>query len=218
MPRLHPPHTCPGVAVLVELGKGQLLRRIHDTRFGPTEFNPTPRPPIVPVVGGRFDSLDGGYAYLYAADRERGALAEAFARNLAYTDSGPWPLPKRLFEGKAISWVKCRRSLRLVKVYADGAQQLGQDDWLTTCDEDGYPLCREWAEAIRRWVPDADGLSWRSKRDPDESVHMLWCNPLDRLGATLLERQFGPEAILGGRTEVRVQKFLSEWRLFISRP
>lgn len=69
MPRLHPPHTCPGVAVLVELGKGQLLRRIHDTRFGPTEFNPTPRPPIVPVVGGRFDSLDGGYAYLYAADR-----------------------------------------------------------------------------------------------------------------------------------------------------
>jgi hypothetical protein len=195
--------------------------RVHGKR-PPVAFNPTPRPPPgpgEPVTGGRFDSVDGAYAYLYAADSEEGAFAEAFARDLQYTEPGPRPLPRTRIAGRLVSAVATAQDLRLVVVYGAEAQQLGQDDWLTRCDEDGYPRCREWAAAIKRWVPGAHGLTWRSKRDADHRVHLLWGDPDPQTvpsGCGLVRTSpMAGMSLDQGPGQARLDRFLLAWRLYL---
>ncbi|MDA8073174.1 MAG: RES family NAD+ phosphorylase [Actinomycetota bacterium] len=180
MPDVAPPADCPGTPVIQSLPEGQALVRIHDQSRHPIAFNPTPRPAPrhrEPVRGGRFDSVDGSYASLYAGLSYKAAFAECFGRDLDYSVPGPRPLPRFRWVGKAVTVFVTTRRLRLVHVQGGGAQQLGQDDWLTRCDEDSYPRCRQWAATIRQWAPGADGLTWRSKRDPNEQVVVLWGDP-----------------------------------------
>ena len=107
-----------------------------------------------------------------------------------------------------------RRDLNLVVVCGAGAQQLGQDDWLTHCDEIDYPICRTWAAAIHAWEPEADGLIWRSKRDPGERVAVLWSDP--ELPAPIEPtKPPSSEPLLHGPAALRLKSFLVRWRLYI---
>jgi hypothetical protein len=203
------------------VAQATLMVRVHGDRPA-VAFNPTLRPaqpPGGPVLGGRFDTLDGSYAYLYAADSEEGAFADVFARDLNYTIAGPRPLPRARIAGKEVSVISAQRDIRLVVVHGAGAQQLGQDDWLTRCDEDGYPVCREWAAAIRTWVPEANGLTWRSKRDPDRHVYVLWGDPdpmATSNGCGLVEATpISKVPLEHGAARVRLDRFLIDWRLYI---
>ena len=222
MPRRAPPDDCPGNPVSVVLLAGERLWRVHGLGNVPTEFNPTARPgprPGEPVLGGRFDSTDGGYAYWYGASSEGGAFAESFARQLDYTKAGPRPLPYRLVTDRGISVVRTARELHLVVVHGAGAQQLGHDTWLTTCDEDNYPITREWAQAVRRWEPDADGLIWKSRRDPVEDALVLWGAPVDAktgCGLVLFDpRRDQSEPLASGPARLRLDTWLTHWRLYI---
>lgn len=100
---------------------------------------------------------------------------------------------------------------------AAGAPQIGQDDWLTRCDEDGYPCCREWASAIRRWAPDAEGLTWLSKRDPGQRVVMLRGDPAGAVaGCGLVVGTADPfEPLERGAGRIRLDAFLTRWRLYL---
>ena len=224
MPATEPPAECPGRPVTTIVPPGTVLFRVHRDARRPYEFNPTvrrPTGPEDPVEGGRFDSDDGSYAYLYAAFTEEGAFAESFARDLDYTLPGPRPLPRARVAGMVVSAVFVQRDLQVVETQAAAAQQLGQDDWLTTCDEGGYPLTRRWARAIRRWAPGSDGLEWRSKRDPTQRVLVLWGDPARAAdGCGLL----APEDVLADTTpldegigRVRLAGFLARWRLYLER-
>lgn len=183
-------------------------------------FNTSVRPdpaPDDPVLGGRFDARHHGVAYLYAAHAEEGALAEALVRDLGYTATGARPLPPARVRGRVSSALTCAREVRLVVVHGAGAQQIGQDDWLTRCDETNYPVCRRWAEAIRGWRPDVDGLTWRSKRDREQRVRVLWgptataahgCGFIEPSGPP-------PEPIDAGAGLLRLKDFLTAWRLYL---
>ena len=190
--------------------------RVHPQRLRGRQFNATVRDPESPVVeGGRFDTVTGAYAYLYAARQEGGAFAEAFAQDLDYAVAGPRPLPRSRVAQRAISVVAIPR-VRLVSLDGAGAEQLGQDGWLTSCDASGYGLCREWAEAIRVWAPAADGLLWHSRRDPRQEVFMLWGEPLQaRSGCGLIEREIRSEDLTRGAAALRLKAFLVQWRLYI---
>ena len=219
MPDVAPPADCPGTPVIHSLPAGQPLVRVHDQNRPPAAFNPTPRPALRhsdPVRGGRFDSVDGTYAYLYAGLNHKAAFAESFGRDLDYTAPGPRPLPRFRWQAKAVTVCETTRRLKLVYVQAGGAQQLGQDDWLTHCDENGYPTCRQWAAAIKRWSPDADGLTWRSKRDPNEQVVALWGDPATaEAGCGLLNATHVTYPLDHGTGKELLEEFLTDWRLYL---
>lgn len=220
MPKLPPPRACPGNPVIEVLAAGTAAVRVHHLGRSAESFNATARaapPPGAPVSGGRFDSVDGSYAYLYGALTEEGAFAEAFARDLNFTALGPRPLPQSRVAGKGVSRIVVARDARLVVVCGAGAHQIGQDDWLTRCDESDYPTCREWAASLRRWAPDADGLTWQSKRDPTERVFMLWGDPTAPGGDCGLVRAApgGGEPLEMGPARMRLEEFLLKWRLYV---
>lgn len=220
LPRIPPPGDCPGTPLVQVVPAGSTLWRVHSDRFNGGALNPTPQPAPAagsPVTGGRFDSLDGSYAYLYASENERGAFAESFARDLDYTRSGARPLPYALVHGKNISSVNVLRDIDVVVAYGAGAQQLGQDTWLTTCDEDDYPLCRQWAAAVRLWAPAADGLVWKSRSDPAEEVFVLWGDPASaESGCGLVDFMPTSTEPLGhGPARAVLDQWLLRWRLYI---
>lgn len=201
------------------MAEGQHLVRVHGQSRHPIAFNPTPRPAPrhgEPVRGGRFDSTDGSYVYLYAGLSHKGAFAESFGRDLDYTKPGPRPLPRFRWEGRAVTVCATTRHLQLVCIQAGGAQQLGQDDWLTRCDEDRYPRCRQWAAAIQKWAPDADGLTWRSKRDPNEQVVVLWGDPATAAtGCGLVKATQATYPLGHGLGKDLLEEFLTDWRLYL---
>jgi RES domain len=217
MPNIPPLANCPGTPTLVPLPAGTYFR-VHSDRYASHAFNDTPQPPPLAggvVRGGRFDTDDGSYAYLYAADRERGAFAESFGRNLDYTRTGPRPLPRARVKDKKVSTIDVPE-LQLVDIDGGGAQQLGQDDWLTHCDEWGYPVCREWARAIRKWAPAAQGMRWHSKRDSPELVFVLWGNPASAsTGCGLTHPGTNSEYLLGTPAQARLEDFLHAWRMYL---
>lgn len=220
MPKLFPPRACPGDPIIDVVPAGTLAVRVHRLGRSAEAFNPAarPAPPLgAPVSGGRFDSVDGSYAYLYGAITEDGAFAEAFARDLDVTAAGPRPLPRTRIAGKGISQLVFARDARLVVVCGAGAHQIGHDDWLTRCDESDYPTCREWAACMRGWVPDADGLTWQSKRDPNERVFVLWGDPASaRAGCGFVGVAPGSEEPLDvSPARMRLDEFLRRWRLYI---
>lgn len=51
---------------------------------------------------------------------------------------------------------------------------IAQDTWLTTAPASEYGLTRRWAAAIRDWAPFAQGLTWRSLREPDGFAYVLF--------------------------------------------
>ena len=62
------------------LTAGTMVWRVHSSHRAPHAPNPTAQPDE--LAGGRFDSLDGSYAYLYVADSPDGAIAETICRDL----------------------------------------------------------------------------------------------------------------------------------------
>lgn len=180
-PLILPPSDLPGRARLEIVRPGTLLQRIHLARFGSTEFNPT-----VPsaVSGGRFDTTDGRYAYLYAASHLEAAVAEAFlpATSMAL---GKALLPKRALQGRVLSILRTTEEVALLSLHGSGLAMVGADQNLTMCDADGYPVSRLWAGELREWVHDAQGFVWRSRRDNDHFCYVFFsdrCHSLEAVG------------------------------------
>lgn|GEM_PF-5877940 len=167
------------------------------------------------MEGGRFDSTDGSYAYWYAGGSEQGAFGESFARQLDYVKFGPRPLPYKVVANRAVSEVGTARDLVLVECYGAGAEQIGQDIWLTTSGESDYPLTRQWAGAVRRWAPGTDGLVWKSRRDPGEDVFVLWGGPRTAKTGCGLLVPGTTEPLESGPARLRLDNWLVRWRLYI---
>jgi RES domain len=174
MPRSAPPATCPGTPVIATVSAGAALYRVHSSRFGSTAFNPTKADD--PLKGGRFDSDDGSYAYLYAGQDFATAIAEVLIRDMP---SGPLPprlIPRARILGLVLSELGVEQPLSLVSLHGADLGQVGQDAWLTKCSSQHYSETRRWVAAIRSWLPDAQGMVWRSFRDEDRFSYVLFAD------------------------------------------
>ena len=183
MPRREPPTTCPSSLgpLREELPVGRVLWRIHSERYAPVEFNPVPaarkREP------GRFDSADGSYASLYAGETRLTAFAEVFLRGETVLASSVRSVPRKKIEGLRLSKLTTGASISFVSlVGAEALGRLGQDSWLTSCDEIDYPITQRYAQSIRQWAPWAQGLVWLAKRDNAHLAYVLF-NPPAAAGA-----------------------------------
>lgn len=178
MPRQGPPARKPGTPVLRKLASGTRLFRMHSDEFDSLTFNPTVA--SHPLRGGRFDSDDGAYSYLYAGEDFETVIAEALVRDLP---SGPIPprlIPRVQLARKVLSELVLGQSLQVVSLIGADLGHVGQDAWLTKCAASDYALTRRWAAAIRAWAPKAAGFVWRSYRDEERDAYVLFGDRVPR--------------------------------------
>lgn len=168
-----PPAALPA-ALLTTVPTGTSVWRIHSAARGPADLNPTPRPRV--RAGGRFDSLDGSYSYLYIGDCPAAAVAETLCRNLP-VDQSPRLIPRAQVSGRVLSELRTTRSLRVVDLTGTGATRINAGVWLTKCDPSGYLHTRRWAAAILAANPGVDGVQYRPRHDENTLSWMLAGSP-----------------------------------------
>lgn len=173
MPRSAPPDDCPSAdgPLIRVLPPGPTWWRIHGDAHGPVAFRDTGAllkraDPRMQGNEGRFDCQSGKYGHLYASETKASTIAEAFLRGPVVRDPAARFLRRAALHGRLLSRIRLTAEVPLVDLCsAAGLGRVGQDAWLTACDEDDYPLTQQWAAAIRRWAPKAAGLVWMAKRD-----------------------------------------------------
>lgn len=177
MPPLQPPPArYDGTPHTYLLPAGSTLTRLHSERFEVTEFNPTVARRA--RIGGRFDASPGDeYAFLYAAGDDPTAVSEALLRGIPSSERGSRVLPGTRLRGLRIGWLRTSRELELVSLRSGvDLAAIGQDTWLTSAPLSEYPMTRRWAAAIRDWAPGAQGLTWRSYREPAGFAYILFAD------------------------------------------
>ena len=172
MPAYPPPPSAPNRAKTAVLPAGTALFRVHSAHFAPDAFNPTD--PGAAPGGGRFDSVGGQPAYLYAALTPRAAIAEALLRSVPFDARGVRQLPRVALLGRRLSEIRTTAPLRVVQLHGEGLARLGQDVWLVHCDAAEYESTRAWGAAILRWNPSAAGLAWHPRHDDDGMAVCLY--------------------------------------------
>jgi hypothetical protein len=155
------------------LRAGTQLVRIFDSasargRYSPLDFNPNPVDPDVPANRGRFSSTKSvRYAYMYAADGPKAlqtAIWETIAFNgIARRTDGKYLLPSRIFFGRAIQEMETTKKLYVVHI------RDAKDAWhfrasIAALQGSDQRATRKWAHYIRRVVPEAHGLRYRSHK------------------------------------------------------
>jgi hypothetical protein len=170
-----PPPSCPGAAKTMSLPAGWSGHRVHSNRYLGDEFNF--KKADDPFRGGRFDSHLGNYGYLYMASDMGAAVDETLVRDLPFTPKGVRALPKIAARSRECSQVVLRRGVELVDLRSNVAlAALGQDYWLVDSESFYYPQTRVWAEAIRGWVPSADGFVWRPRHNKEALALVLFAD------------------------------------------
>ena len=170
MPWFEPDSGAPVAAESIELSAGSRLWRIHSDDFAAGSFN---RTVPGPHRGGRFDSYDGSYAYLYAGADTTAAVAETLLRDRP-PSGHTFRIPAARLYAIRLSSLVVRHDLTLVRLHGSGLSAIGQDAWLTSCGADEYGRTRQWAAALRAWAPWAQGLEWRARHDDDRLAYVFF--------------------------------------------
>jgi hypothetical protein len=174
VPPIPPLAACPGSPVVETVAAGTRLWRIHEDRFDATQMNPRARPHV--EAGGRFDSVDGSYAYLYLGDSPEAAIAETLCRSLFGTEADRI-VPAITIRRRVLSALVVVQNLTVTSAHGADLNQLGQDLWLTKCNPADYLLTRAWAAAILSWTVPNDGLGYRCRNDEDRHAWVLMTDP-----------------------------------------
>ncbi|MFZ2177301.1 MAG: RES family NAD+ phosphorylase [Rhodococcus sp. (in: high G+C Gram-positive bacteria)] len=157
------------------LTAGTVVWRVHSSHRAPHTPNPTAQPDE--LAGGRFDSLDGSYAYLYIADTPDGAIAETICRDLPLDPTIARIVPSSAVAGRTLTALTVTRSLTTAALHGPHLAAVGQDLWLTKCEARHYVTTRRWAHAIRAADPDLDGLAYRPRHNEDTLAWILTTDP-----------------------------------------
>lgn len=156
--------------MVVPLAAGTVLRRVHASHEADA-FNPTAQPTL--LDGGRFDSLDGQFAYTYLGADDDGAIAEVMCRDLAL-GGAPRLIPRKRLAGRRLTSVEVSRDLRVLVLHGAGLTHVGANLWLTKSDADQYLVTRAWAAWLLDQLPDIDGFEYRCRHDEDRLAWALF--------------------------------------------
>lgn len=182
MARSRPPVDCPSAdgPLYRMCPAGSAWWRITGAGNDPVAFRDTGAidkraVPVTHGLEGRFDCQAGEYGYLYVGATKKSTIAEAFLRGPVVSNPSVRFLRRATLDGRVLCRIGFNIELPLVDLCGAAALgRIGQDAWLSACDEEDYPLTQEWATAVRRWAPDAAGLVWMSKRDNEHEAVVLF--------------------------------------------
>jgi len=109
---------------------------------------------------------------------------------LAFAGSG---LPLTLHDAESL-WREHSRELKLADLSSVALRKLGaQCKQLIDTEKDRYPATRQWAQAIHRQCPQAQGLCWISRQDDTARAVVLFG---DRIPAEALRPGGGSRSLL----------------------
>lgn len=151
---------------IVLLRAGMPVERIHDRRYGASDFNPckggpTRFAPIRDTEGNCIPSL-------YAAGILEAAIYETIFHDIPVRAKRA-TVPKSLVESRMHSRLEALRDLRLASLRAPDLRRwrIGRNA-LIASSPTLYRKTARWACAIHRRFPEVEGLAWTSNRcDPD---------------------------------------------------
>lgn len=177
MPKASPPAAPVGRLHRHTLPALSRLERIHSSSFGGVQFNPTvPQP----GRGGRFDTIDGDYSFLYAGEGVATAVEEVLLRDIPQVVGQARQLPRAQLENRKLSDLSTACDLPLVDLRTRGGLgAVGQDQWLVRCGSAEYPCTREWARAIRSWDDEAAGFVWKSRCETGTDAYVFFGDRLE---------------------------------------
>jgi hypothetical protein len=132
------------------------LWRVHDLRRHAIWFGPAPGSGPY----GRFDAPGGEFRVCYAGLSPEASFAETFLRN-----PGRRMLDRTLLDYRAISVLKNRRPLSLVRLYGPGLARLGATAEIA--HGPAYDLAREWSLALWSHAARVDGILYKSRHDDE---------------------------------------------------
>ena len=156
--------------MVVRLPAGTILRRVHRGHDA-AAFNPTAQPTT--LDGGRFDSLDGSYAYTYLGQDDDGAIAEVLCRDLPMSGASRL-VPRKRLAGRRITSVEVTRDLHILVLHGAALSHVGAGLWLTKSEADQYVATRAWARWLLDRLPRIDGFEYRCRHDEDRLAWVLF--------------------------------------------
>ena len=187
-----PPANLAAVVKSVTWSRGQVIHRIHLSRYEGSQFNPGLRgnarfSPIRDAAGASIPTLYGGATFDCAA-METVFHDVPFAPGLKTFD-------KAKLADQVYSTVVPQRDLTLANLSVTALRSLGvrRGDLIDT-EKDQYPGTRVWAEAIHGQCPSVEGLCWVSRQDDRALAIVLFG---DRIAAADLAPAGTPRGILG---------------------
>jgi hypothetical protein len=140
------------------LPSGTEFVRVHHRRFAGDEFSVPRRlplgPPVVPT--------------LYGARDDATAIAEALFHDVPLAGN----LPRAALEGRLLTRLRATRELRLIELADRGLIDTPAAD---------YPRTAQAAARLHAETPDADGITWTSRRFPTGQAFVLFGDRIEDL-------------------------------------
>ena len=154
------------------LGKGQVLHRVHQDRYGADQFNPGKQ------GNARFSPIQGDQGQpipaLYGGTTLDCALMETVFHDVPHT-AGFKSLDKGKLAGQVHSTLEVVQPLQLVDLSSVSLRKLGiTRKQLIDTEKDQYPATRRWAAEIHHQCQQAQGLAWVSRQDDTSRAVMLF--------------------------------------------
>ncbi|MGL4187254.1 MAG: RES family NAD+ phosphorylase [Sphaerotilus sulfidivorans] len=184
-----PPHRLQ--VTFMTLAQGVVLHRVHLHRYQADQFNPG-------VSGNaRFSPIHDEHGQpiptLYGGTTMACALMETVFHDVPHT-AGFKTFDKARLGGQMHSVLQIAQPLALVDLASVPLRKLGVTRrQLIDTEKDRYPATRQWAQAIHRQCPQAQGLCWISRQDDTARAVVLFG---DRVPAEALRRGGGSRSLL----------------------
>lgn len=161
---------------LVTVKKDTKLHRVHDLKYGGAAFNSSGKGDT------RFSPLfEGGIAVptMYAGENLDCALMETIFHDVPFTN-GPRRVRRSKIDSRAYSVLTTQVDIQLADLTSIALRRMGisRTDIIETTAKK-YPRTREWAIAIRKASPSAQGFMWTSRQHDRQEAYVLFG---DRLG------------------------------------
>lgn len=159
-------------ATLTSLEKGDVLHRVHQSKYQADQFNPG-------VHGNaRFSPIQNKHGKpiptMYGGTTMACALMETVFHDVPHT-AGFKSFDKDKLVEQVHSTIQVEQELQLVDLASVPLRKLGVTrKQLIDTEKDQYPATRKWAEAIHRQCPQAQGLSWVSRQDDSARAVVLF--------------------------------------------
>jgi len=167
-----PPSDLDKVVKRTSWAAGDVIHRIHPSKFAADEFNPDPHgnaqfSPICNAAGEPVPTIYGGTTFECAA-------METVYHDVPFA-AGLKTIAKRKIRHHHHSQLVSSAELVLANLSNKALRKIGipRADLFDT-EKDPYPQTRKWAEAIHAHCPDVQGLCWVSRQDDTAQAIMLF--------------------------------------------
>lgn len=158
---------------------GKPIVRVHNVKFGATEFNPG-------FGEGRFHPLTDAVPTLYGSNTLDGALSETVFHDVPI--SGVF---KSIRQSKLVpmlaTTISPLRDLTLIQLRGFGLKKLGVTRaQLIDSDADQYVATRQWASTLHH-ASTADGLIWMSRQHDTSEALVLFGDRVARTAFDVID-------------------------------